>query len=127
VKTVATPQSGLAAAAGVGSTILEVWDGARYQRFSANAWPCAMEGRVFAGGWQRNRTETDPQFLKVCDPLAAIQDRRTQGLAAEGGEADARCNGGSAGTEGALAERVAAGTAGSEAQGRRRLLCAGER
>jgi hypothetical protein len=69
LKTVTKPQSGLAAAAGVGNTVLEVWDGARYQRFSANAWPCAMEGRVFAGGWQRNREETDPQFLKVCDRL----------------------------------------------------------
>jgi hypothetical protein len=67
--TVAQPQSGLAAAAEVGSTILEVWDGARTRRFSANAWPCAMEGRVFAGGWQRNREATDPQFLKVCDQL----------------------------------------------------------
>jgi len=58
-----------AAAADVGSTILEVWDGAQVQRFSANAWPCAMDGRVFAGGWQRNRDETDPAFLKVCDRL----------------------------------------------------------
>jgi len=66
---VAHPHSGLAAAAEVGSTILEVWNGNRYQRFSANAWPCAMAGRVFTGGWQRNRTETDPQFLKVCDRL----------------------------------------------------------
>jgi hypothetical protein len=66
---VAKPHSGLAAAAEVGSTILEIWDGAHYQRFSANAWPCAMEGRVFTGGWQRNREETDPQFLKVCDRL----------------------------------------------------------
>jgi hypothetical protein len=70
---VAQPHSGLAAAAEVGSTILEVWDGARYQRFSANAWPCAMEGRVFTGGWQRNRDETDPQFLKVCDRLLQTQ------------------------------------------------------
>jgi hypothetical protein len=69
LKAVSRPHSGLAAAADVGSTTLEVWDGAHYQRFSANAWPCAMEGRVFTGGWQRNRTETDPQFLKVCDRL----------------------------------------------------------
>ncbi len=67
--TVATPHSGLPAAANVGGTVLEVWDGARYQRFSANAWPCAMEGRVFTGGWQRNRDATDPQFRKVCDRL----------------------------------------------------------
>ncbi|GAB2179431.1 hypothetical protein [Dongia sp. agr-C8] len=73
LKGVAKPQSGIAAAAEVGSTILEVWDGARYQRFSANAWPCAMEGRVFAGGWQRNRDATDPQFLKVCDRLLQYQ------------------------------------------------------
>jgi hypothetical protein len=69
LKTVADPHSGLAAAAEVGSTILEVWDGDQYRRFSANAWPCATEGRVFAGGWQRNRAETDPHFLKVCDRL----------------------------------------------------------
>jgi hypothetical protein len=70
---IAQPQSGIAAAAEVGSTILEVWDGARTQRFSANAWPCAMAGRVFAGGWQRNRDATDPQFLKVCDRLLQYQ------------------------------------------------------
>lgn len=69
LKTVTKPHSGLAAAADVGSTILEIWDGAQVQRFSANAWPCAMEGRVFTGGWQRNREETDPQFRKVCDRL----------------------------------------------------------
>jgi hypothetical protein len=69
LKPVANPQSGLAAAAEVGSTILQVWDGARYIRFSASAWPCQAEGRVFAGGWQRNRDATDPQFLKVCDRL----------------------------------------------------------
>jgi len=73
LKTVAKPQSGLAAAAQVGSTILEIWDGDQYRRFSANAWPCAMEGRVFAGGWQRNRQETDPQFLKVCDRLLQVK------------------------------------------------------
>jgi hypothetical protein len=67
--TVAAPHSGLAAAAGVGSTILEIWDGERYRRFSANAWPCQAEGRVFTGGWQRNRDATDPQFRKVCDRL----------------------------------------------------------
>jgi hypothetical protein len=69
LKAVTKPQSGLAAAAEVGSTILEVWDGETVRRFSASAWPCAMEGRVFVGGWQRNRSETDPQFLKVCDRL----------------------------------------------------------
>jgi len=65
----AKPQSGLAAAAEVGSTIIEVRDGDQLRRFSANAWPCAMAGRVFAGGWQRNRNETDPLFLRVCDRL----------------------------------------------------------
>ncbi len=69
----AKPQSGLAAAAEVGSTILEVRDGDQLRRFSANAWPCAMEGRVFAGGWQRNRDQTDPLFLKVCDGLLQTQ------------------------------------------------------
>jgi hypothetical protein len=69
LKAITKPHSGLAAAADVGSTILEVWDGNQYQRFSANAWPCAMEGRVFTGGWQRNQDETDPAFRKVCDRL----------------------------------------------------------
>lgn len=73
LKAIAQPQSGLAAAAEVGSTILEVWDGARTQRFSADAWPCAMAGRVFTGGWQRNRDSTDAQFLKVCDRLLQYQ------------------------------------------------------
>jgi len=69
LEAVVRPDSGLAAAAGVGSTVLQIFDGKRYRRFTANAWPCAMEGRVFTGGWQRNRQETDPQFLKVCDRL----------------------------------------------------------
>jgi hypothetical protein len=69
LQTITRPVSGLAAAGEVGSTILDVWDGLRYRRFGASAWPCRMEGRVFAGGWQRNRADTDPQFLKVCDRL----------------------------------------------------------
>jgi len=69
LRTVAHPESGLAAAAEVGSTVLEVWDGETYRRFSARAWPCQAGGRVFTGGWQRNREATDPQFLKVCDRL----------------------------------------------------------
>jgi|AraplaMF_Col_mMF_1032025.scaffolds.fasta_scaffold00024_210 hypothetical protein len=69
LKSIAHPHSGLAAAAEVGSTILEIWDGEQYRRFSANAWPCQAEGRTFAGGWQRNRDETDPKLLEVCDRL----------------------------------------------------------
>jgi hypothetical protein len=69
LKAVAMPESGIAAAAEVGSTILEVWDGNAYRRFGASAWPCQMEGRVFSGGWQRNREATDPHFLKACNRL----------------------------------------------------------
>jgi hypothetical protein len=69
LEAVAKPESGLAAAAEVGSTVLEVWDGEGYRRFSAHAWPCQAEGRVFTGGWQRNREQTDPAFRAVCDRL----------------------------------------------------------
>jgi hypothetical protein len=69
LQTITRPVSGLAAAAEVGSTILDVWDGLRYRRFGASAWPCQAEGRVFVGGWERNRADTDPQFLKICDRL----------------------------------------------------------
>src|SRR5690242_21112899 len=43
LQTITRPVSGLAAAAEVGSTILDVWDGLRYRRFGASAWPCRSE------------------------------------------------------------------------------------
>jgi hypothetical protein len=53
-----------------GITILEVWEGDRYRRFTANASPCQAAGRDFTAGiWKRIREQTDPRFLKVCDRL----------------------------------------------------------
>src|SRR3954470_1518874 len=70
LNSVSSTHSGLAAAADAGTTILEVWDGERYRQFSANAWPCAAEGRPIPQGlWQRNREQTDASFIKVCDRL----------------------------------------------------------
>jgi hypothetical protein len=127
LQTITRPVSGLAAAGEVGSTILDVWDGLRYRRFGASAWPCRMEGRVFAGGWQRNRADTDPQFLKVCDRLLQYKIASPPCLVAEVGEADARRHGESAGAASALAEGMAARADRPEAQGRDRVLRAGER
>jgi hypothetical protein len=70
LKNVRTVDSGYAGVADAGITILEVWDGDRYRRFTADAWPCQGEGRNFTAGiWKRIRDETDPQFLKACDRL----------------------------------------------------------
>jgi hypothetical protein len=66
----AAAKSGTPSLADIGSTILEVWDGGRYRRFSASVWPCQVEGRALrAGIEQRNRDQTDPHLLKVCDRL----------------------------------------------------------
>ena len=67
---VGTVHSGVSGLADAGMTILEVWDGDRYRRFTANVSPCQAEGRDFTAGiWKRVREQTDPHFLKVCDRL----------------------------------------------------------
>jgi hypothetical protein len=69
LKGVAAVDSGNPSLAEAGTTTLEVWDGSRYQRFRASVWPCQAEGRAFSAAAQRNRQQTDPAFLKVCDRL----------------------------------------------------------
>ena len=69
LKDVAAVDSGIPSLADAGTTILEVWDGSRYHRFRASVWPCQAEGRAFSTAAQRNRQQTDPAFLKVCDRL----------------------------------------------------------
>jgi hypothetical protein len=56
--------------ADIGLTILEVWDGDRYRRFTANGPVCQAEGRDFTAGiWKRIWEQADPHFVKVCDRL----------------------------------------------------------
>ena len=69
LKDVAAVDSGIPSLAEAGTTILEVWDGSRYQYFRASVWPCQAEGRAFSTAAQRNRDQTDPAFLEVCDRL----------------------------------------------------------
>jgi hypothetical protein len=70
----AAAKSGTPSLADIGSTVLEVWDGARYRRFSTSVWPCLAEGRALrAGIEQRNRDQTDPHLLKVCDRLRQLK------------------------------------------------------
>jgi hypothetical protein len=74
VKTIAAIDSGIPNMQDAGVTILEIWDGDRYRRFSATVRPCQAEGRDFtAGPWAKVRAMTDRAFLKVCDRLMQFQ------------------------------------------------------
>jgi hypothetical protein len=67
---VAAEYSGDPRLSDAGVTILEIWEGGRYRRFSAHARPCQMAGRSFTEGvWRGNRERTDRAFLKACDRL----------------------------------------------------------
>lgn len=70
LKEVAAASSGDPRVSEAGVTILEIWDGGRYRRFSAHARPCQAEWRTFTEGvWRDNRERTDRAFLKACDRL----------------------------------------------------------